>query len=136
VKFSAAVAGRATGVRFHKARQNTGPHAGHLWTTDGQRLATASFGAETASGWQQAQLDTAVDLVPGQVYVVSYHAPAGNYSVDGGFFATETVSGDLRAPSSAEVGGNGVYGYGASGTFPSGTYNAGNYWVDVVFEAD
>jgi Ca2+-binding RTX toxin-like protein len=39
----------------------------------------------------------------------------------------------LSAPSSGEVGGNGIYAYGASLQFPNQTYQAANYWVDLVF---
>ena len=38
----------------------------------------------------------------------------------------------LHAPASSEVGGNGVYKYGASG-FPTDSWNATSYWVDAVF---
>ena len=41
--------GFITGVRFYKSTTNTGTHVGSLWTTDGQRLATATFTDETAS---------------------------------------------------------------------------------------
>ena len=49
------------------------------------------------------------------------------------YFATsETVNGELRALSSPESGGNGVFVEGTSG-FPTVTVNSANYWVDVVF---
>ena len=44
-----------------------------------------------------------------------------------------TVRRCMRRPTGT-VGGNGVYGYGAS-AFPTQTFNATNYWVDVVFDS-
>jgi hypothetical protein len=71
-------------------------------------------------------------VTAGTTYVASYHAPNGNYAFDSNYFATAVVNGPLRALSTSEGGGNGVYSYGAS-AFPANTYNATNYWVDVVF---
>ena len=50
MKFKADYNGTVTGIRFYKAAANTGTHIGSLWTTDGTRLATATFTNETASG--------------------------------------------------------------------------------------
>lgn len=133
VKFRADAAGYATGVRFYKGAGNGGTHRGNLWAADGTNLATLTFAGETEGGWQQASFATAVPIVAGTTYVVSYHAPQGRYAVDGGYFATDRVAAPLTAPSSATAGGNGLYGYG-SGGFPTGSHNAGNYWVDVVFD--
>src|SRR5262249_14190911 len=38
VKFTPAVSGAVTGVRFYKAETNTGTHIGSLWTSTGQLL--------------------------------------------------------------------------------------------------
>ena len=46
VKFRADVAGSITGVRFYKGTGNTGTHVGHLWTSTGTLLATATFTGE------------------------------------------------------------------------------------------
>ena len=53
MKFRSDVDGFVTGIRFYKGSQNTGTHVGSLWTTSGQRLATATFTNETTSGWQE-----------------------------------------------------------------------------------
>jgi len=135
VKFRSQVAGRITGLRFHKGATNTGTHVGHLWTRTGQLLATATFTNETATGWQQVNLATPVDIAANTTYVASYHAPRGNYAVSEDFFAAGAVdSPPLRALRDGEDGGNGVYAYGPSGTFPTGVYRTENYWVDVVFD--
>ena len=56
VKFESAVPGYITGIRFYKGAGNTGTHVGHLWTSTGTLLATATFTNETAAGWQQVDL--------------------------------------------------------------------------------
>ena len=135
VKFRASTAGRVAGVRFYKGATNTGTHIGHLWTRTGTLLATVTFTNETASGWQEARFSAPVDVTPGTTYVVSYHAPRGNYASNLDYFAAAGVdSPPLRALRDGEDGGNGLYGYGPSGTFPNGVYRSENYWVDVVFE--
>ena len=43
VKFRADEDGYITALRFYKQSNNTGTHVGHLWSADGQLLATATF---------------------------------------------------------------------------------------------
>jgi len=132
VKVRADVAGRITGVRFYKGSGNTGTHVGHLWTRDGQLLATATFGPETTTGWQQVSFPTPVTVTAGTTYVVSYYAPNGRYAADAGAFAGRGVdNGPLHALADGLDGPNGVYRYG--GGFPTDTWQSTNYWVDVVF---
>jgi hypothetical protein len=134
VKFQSSVAGSITAIRFYKGTGNTGGHVGHLWTTGGALLGTATFSGETAAGWQQASFPSPIPIQANTTYIASYHAPAGQYAVNGSYFAsTGVASGPLSAPASAAAGGNGVYRYGPAGGFPSDTFNATNYWVDVVF---
>ncbi|HLG11831.1 MAG TPA: DUF4082 domain-containing protein, partial [Dehalococcoidia bacterium] len=132
VQFRSDVSGFITGIRFYKGTANTGTHVGNLWSATGTSLATATFTNETASGWQQVNFASPVAITAGQTYVASYHTDSGNYSVNGGYFASEVFSWPLRALSNAQAGGNGLYKYGPSG-FPSGSFGASNYWVDVVF---
>ncbi len=51
--------GFVTGLRFYKGPGNGGTHVGTLWTTGGSALATATFTAESAMGWQQVALSLA-----------------------------------------------------------------------------
>ncbi|MFN0088927.1 MAG: DUF4082 domain-containing protein [Acidimicrobiales bacterium] len=131
LRFTTAVTGRVRGVRFYKGPGNTGVHVGRLWTDAGGLLASTTFANESGAGWQYAPFSAPVPVAAGQVYVVSYHAPNGNYAVNGGYFTADRTSGPLTAPASQ----NGVFAYGAGG-FPTGTWGGGNYWVDLVFEAD
>ena len=132
-KFYSDVAGYITGVRFYKSTANTGTHVGNLWSSTGTRLATVTFGSETASGWQQASFSTAVQITANTTYIISYHTNVGSYAADANYFATAPVdSPPLHAPTSPVANGNGVFAYGTS-QFPTQTFNASNYWVDVVF---
>jgi len=133
LRFRADQNGTITGVRFYKANTNTGTHVGSLWTNTGTLLATATFAGETASGWQQVTFSAPVAITANTTYVVSYHTNAGNYSVNGGYFASAgTDNPPLHALATGVSGANGIYAYGAGG-FPNQTFNASNYWVDVVF---
>jgi hypothetical protein len=121
----------ATGIRFYKGPQNTGAHVAHLWTADGVLLASATFGGETTSGWQETSFPTPVPLTADTTYIASYHTNT-RYSATSGFFTGNHTRGSLTAPSSAGSGGNGVFTYGPAGSFPNSSFGATNYWVDVV----
>ena len=77
VKFRTDVAGTVKGIRFYKGPGNTGTHIGNLWTATGSQLASATFVAETASGWQQVNFTDPVTISANTNYVASYFAPAG-----------------------------------------------------------
>lgn len=128
VKFKASVSGQITAVRFYKGPENDGTHTAHVFSSDGTKLATATFSNETAQGWHQVTLSKAIDVVAGQTYIAAYHAPTGEYSASLNYFSSALTSGPLTAIS-------GVYKYGGAGSFPTQTYKATNYWVDVVFKA-
>ncbi len=133
VRFMSDVNGTITGLRFYKSAANTGTHTAHLWTNTGQLLATATFTNESASGWQQADFDTPVEISAGTTYVASYFAPNGHFSVDRGYFSTQGISnGPLHASPEGPLGTNGVFRYGSSSAFPTQSYQNSNYWVDVV----
>ncbi len=134
VKFRSDVNGYITGMRFYKSPQNTGTHAGHLWSSTGTLLASVTFSNETASGWQRVDLPAPVAIAANTTYVASYHTGVGYYSADPAYFASSAfVNPPLRALANGQDGPNGVYSYGA-GAFPNQTYNSNNYWVDVVFQ--
>ncbi|WP_244443070.1 DUF4082 domain-containing protein [Bradyrhizobium sp. Ai1a-2] len=132
-KFQSSSAGDITGLRFYKGASNTGTHTANLWSSTGTLLATATFNNETASGWQQVNFAAPVTITAGTTYVASYHTTSGNYSADPNLFDSAVSNGPLTAPSSASIGGNGVYAYGSGSLFPTNTYNATSYGVDVLF---
>jgi hypothetical protein len=133
VKFRSDQAGTITGVRFYKSSQNTGTHVAHLWTASGTLLGTATFGGESASGWQQVSFASPVAIAANTTYVASYTAPNGHYADDaGGFSAAGVDSPPLHALRASATQPNGVW--GDPGTFPANDFADSNYWVDVVFK--
>jgi Domain of unknown function (DUF4082)/Bacterial Ig-like domain/Bacterial Ig domain len=134
VKFRSSVSGYIKGLRFYKGLQNQGTHVGSLWNSSGTKLRSATFTNETASGWQQVTFATPVAVTANTVYVASYHANGGRYSVDQGYFANTGVNNvPLYALRDGESLGNGVYKYGTGSIFPNNTFSSSNYWVDVLF---
>jgi methionine-rich copper-binding protein CopC len=134
VNFESQVAGTITGIRFYKGPSNTGTHIGNLWTGDGTLIESATFTNETASGWQQVNFATPVQIQANVIYVASYHTNTGFYSSDAEYFATTGVAnGPLEALSDSAADGNGVYLNTANSAFPVNSLNATNFWVDVVF---
>jgi hypothetical protein len=136
VKFKSDLVGWISAIRFYKGdTANGGTHVGHLWTVSGTLLATATFTNETASGWQQVNLPTPIQVSPGVTYVASYLDPQGHYAGNNGGFTTSVDLPPLHALSDSAAGGNGVFAYQPTfgpGGFPTSTYKATNYWVDVV----
>ena len=133
VKFRADSDGFISGIRFYKGANNTGTHIGNLWTSNGILLATATFTNEAASGWQQVNFASPVQISANITYIASYHTDVGYYALDNNYFATSGVdNAPLHALADGVDGGNGVYSYGTS-AFPTSSYNASNYWVDVVY---
>ncbi|MGN6326406.1 DUF4082 domain-containing protein [Pseudolysinimonas sp.] len=126
--FSSSAAGSVTAIRFYKGSGNTGTHTGSLWLPDGTRVAQVTFTGETAGGWQTATLATPYVVVPGQTYIVSYHAPNGHYASTSGYFGTTRTSGPLTADAV-----NGRYNYGSTPALPDGSWGATDYGVDVTF---
>ena len=143
VKFKADSFGAVTGVRFYKAAANTGTHIGSLWSTDGTRLAQATFTGESGSGWQTVTFATPVQVTPGTTYIASYYAPNGHYAATANYLYRNPAPGPngggtadappLHAIRNTGTETNGVYTYSASSTFPVNSFGAANYWVDVVF---
>ena len=133
VKFKSDVDATVSAIRFYKASSNTGTHIGNLWTTNGTLLATTTFTDESSSGWQQANFAAPVSITSNTVYVASYHADNGHYSIDLDFFSSGGVDNPpLHALVDGLSGGNGVFDYSATSAYPTNTYRAANYWVDVV----
>jgi hypothetical protein len=135
VKFTSSASGHITGIRFYKGGSNTGTHTGHLWSSTGALLATATFTGESATGWQQVNFATPVAITASTVYVASYFSPTGDFAVDRNYFNTAVSTPPLQAlqNQSGSTGPNAVYNYGSVSGFPTSSYQASNYWVDVVF---
>ncbi|TYL52634.1 N,N-dimethylformamidase beta subunit family domain-containing protein [Agromyces mariniharenae] len=133
VKFRSDVPGQVVGIRYFKTSGNTGAHTGTLWSASGQRLATVTFGAESAAGWQEAAFSAPVTVQPGTTYVASYHTNTGRYALGTSFASAGVDSPPLHALRGGVDGPNGVYAYGAGGVFPANSWESANYLVDVLF---
>ncbi len=125
--------GYITALRFYKGVGNTGTHVGHLWSSSGTLLATATFANETSSGWQQVNLSNAVAINANTTYVASYHTNVGHYADDQNYFGAAFDNSPLHAPANSGSAPNGVYAYASNSAFPNQGWNSSNYWVDVVF---
>ncbi|HYH77529.1 MAG TPA: N,N-dimethylformamidase beta subunit family domain-containing protein, partial [Arthrobacter sp.] len=141
-KFYSDVAGTVSSVRFFKSAKNTGTHIGSVWSAAGQRLASATFTSETATGWQTATLSPPLAITANTHYVVSYFAPAGHYAQDLGYFynnpsptggRNQLDSAPLHFTRSLPGSPNGFYRYGSTSSFPNQVFDAEYYWVDVSF---
>jgi len=132
LRFTSAMSGYVTGLRFYKAPSNTGAHVGNLWSTKGSLLATVTFTNETSSGWQLAYFPSPVAVAANTPYIISYSAPNGHYAADNGVFTNGLSNLPLSALADGANGPNGVYQSG-SGGFPAAGASATNFWVDAVF---
>jgi hypothetical protein len=134
LRFTPTSNGFVTGVRFYKGAGNTGTHVGSLWSTAGQKLASATFSNESGSGWQSVSFSTPVAVSAGTTYVVSYTDPNGHYASQSNAFSSAGVD---AAPLAVDGGFGatpaGVY--GTVGTFPNASFQNSNYFVDVTFTA-
>ena len=127
VRFSSAVNGYITGVRFYKGPNNTGTHVGALWAVGGsQPLAEATFTGETATGWQAVTFDRPVAISKDTQYLASYSTTAGRYSVTVNAFSGT----GLQRPPLHTSSDSGAFTY--AGGYPGSTSSA-SYMVDVVF---
>jgi hypothetical protein len=133
VKFRADSNGYVTGLRFYKASTNVGSHVGHIWSTSGVLLGSATFTSETGSGWQQVNFSTPISVSANTTYIASYFAPSGHYSANTNGFATTGIDNPpLHALANGVNGADGVYLYSSTGGFPTNSYQSTNYWVDVA----
>jgi Domain of unknown function (DUF4082)/Abnormal spindle-like microcephaly-assoc'd, ASPM-SPD-2-Hydin len=134
VKFKADTSGFVTGLRFYKAKTNIGTHVGHIWSSTGVLLGSATFTNETQAGWQQVAFSAPIAVSANTVYVASYFAPAGHYSNNANFFTRKGIdTAPLHALAAGASGVDGVYLYSAKGGFPTNGWQSSNYWVDVVY---
>ena len=132
IRFTPSTNGFVQGVRFYRGSGNDGEHVGTLWSSDGTRLATATFVDKSATGWQSVDFSSAVPVQAGTTYVASYTAPQGRYAVQPEALAVAGVD----EPPLTVAGGFGVTPagvYGDAGRFPQSSYQRAHYFVDVLF---
>ena len=131
VRFTASESGEVTGVRFYKQTWMGGVvHVGHLWSSSGTLLATATFTNETSYGWQQVTFAIPVTIQANTVYVASFSTGGYYFGATTGFFGPNGVTnGPLQAEGTTQ--GDGVY--NNAGSFPDYVDNGVNFWADVAF---
>ena len=129
LKFAVDAPVRLTKIRFYKDAAETGSHVGRIWAADGTELAQASFGSESAVGWQETALATPVLLATGSTYTVSV-------GFNEAFVITQDALGSVVSNGPLRTiadGANGVYNVTA-GARPVDSYRDSNYFIDVVVE--
>ncbi|KFE58924.1 DUF4082 domain-containing protein [Hyalangium minutum] len=133
VRFRSNVPGTITALRFYRGTRNASGYVARLWTSAGTLLAQVPVTDGAIPGWQEVALPSPVAISANTLYVVSYYSSNGQFARDVDGLLNAIVSGNLTAPSSASVGGNGIYVYATGGGFPTASYKNTNYWVDVRF---
>jgi endonuclease/exonuclease/phosphatase family metal-dependent hydrolase len=133
VRFRSNVPGTISALRFYRGTGNANGYVARLWTNSGTLLAQATVTDGRIPGWQEVTLPSPISISAGTTYVVSYYTSNGQFARDVSGLANAVVSGNLTAPGSASVGGNGVYVYATGGGFPASSYKDANYWVDLRF---
>jgi Domain of unknown function (DUF4082) len=128
LKFTASKAGTIAAIRFWKAPSETGTHVGNIWSATGAELANVVFANESASGWQQALLNSPLAIAASTTYVVSVNTNS-YYAETTSALSKSTINGDVA---SIADGKNGVF--GAIGTFPASPTKGTNFFRDVVFQ--
>lgn len=139
MKFQASVGGQITAIRYWKDGQESGTHVGNIWSSTGVLLASATFTNESASGWQQQNLTSPLNINGGTTYVVSVNinshyvatqGPSNCYPCGGSTLGLYFPISNGALVSIADDH-NGVF--GSPGAFPAQTFQFNNYFRDVVF---
>src|SRR5262245_461247 len=137
VRFATSKPVRVTGVRVY--RVDGGPVTGSLWSADGTKLATGTFGPYAGvHGWQDLTFTDPGPVVinPGETYIASYFAPNAIYAFEYFFFTDRGMTvGPLSAVQPAGENPNGLFCYvfQACGSFPPSSYRDTNYWVTPIW---
>lgn len=140
-KFRPSIDGYITGVRFYKMAGMTGTHTGSLWDNMGNRLATATFDSETASGWQQVNFSSPVAVTANTLYTASTYMANGVYAFTTNYYTSPVTNYPLTAPANGTPqaadgfgqSGQGVADLSGTSVYPTSSFNSANYWVDVAF---
>lgn len=140
-KFKSSINGYITGVRFFKMPGMSGVHTGSLWDNMGNRIATATFGSETASGWQEVSFSSPVAVTANTIYTASTFMTNGVYAYTTNYYTSDVVNYPLTAPANGTAGaadglgqsGQGVANLSGTSAYPSNSFSSANYWVDVAF---
>jgi hypothetical protein len=125
IRFSSAIPGKITHLRFYKANGESTGHTGRIWSDTGGMLRSQPFTSESVSGWQEVQLSSSLTITPGVIYRVSYNVNLVGAKVQSAF-GPPIVNWPLSALT-------GTYSTPA-GSFPN-TGSTSNFLADVRFSA-
>lgn len=140
-KFRSSLSGYIVGVRFFKMAGMTGTHTGSLWDNMGNRIATATFQSETASGWQQVNFSSPVAITADTLYTASTFMANGVYAYTTNYYTSPVTNSPITAPANGTPqaadglgqSGQGVAELSGVSLYPTNSFNSANYWVDVSF---
>lgn len=107
---------------------------GHVWSTAGVLLGTATMDTDLTPGWTTWNLAAPVEVTSGQRVVVSY-ATGGNYGALANALTADVPSADTNVTAMATasaIHGNGVFAL-VPGTFPNSSSGGTFYGVDFVY---
>jgi hypothetical protein len=125
-RFTSAVSGNITGIRFYRAATAPTSAIGLLFTDDGTELQRVTFGSLT-TGWNTATFATPISITAGLYYRAEYFS-SGPYVATSGQFTTSVTNGHLTAT-------GGYFGYDTTPIFATGQSGGGGYFADVMFVA-
>ncbi|HEX6416047.1 MAG TPA: DUF4082 domain-containing protein, partial [Candidatus Saccharimonadales bacterium] len=137
-KFRSSIDGYISGIRFFKTSNMGGTHVASLWNNMGQRITQATFGTETATGWQEVNF-APVQITANTIYTASVFMANGQYNASGNGFGSDITNENLTAPRNGTAydalgnGSQGVFNASGSSLYPTSSFNATNYWIDVSF---
>ncbi len=122
----------------------SGTHTGSLWDSSGNRIATATFGTETSSGWQEVSFSSPVAVTANTLYTASTFMANGVYAYTQNYFNSPVTNFPLTAPANntpqaadaADQRGQGVANLSGTSVYPTNSFNSANYWIDVAFAAE
>jgi hypothetical protein len=138
MRFKVSQPGYISGARFYKVAGMAGVHTASIWSSLGNRLATATFSSESAAGWQEISF-APIAVTTGPAYTVSVFMADGNYAASSNYFNVPIVNEPLSAPQDGQAwdglghSNQGVYDASGVSAYPNGSFNATNYWVDTVY---
>lgn len=135
VKFSVTDAGSITHGRFWKNAGDGDTHIFGVWDDANTLVDTFTFDSETASGWQEIEIDP-IHMDAGEEFTIAVLHPVGYYTKTFHYFDADY---DVDVFHVEGGGMNGLYGYtSTSGEIvrPTNVYQNTNYFVSVRFLVD
>jgi Domain of unknown function (DUF4082)/K319L-like, PKD domain len=133
--FNSKLDGVITYFRIYKGiAADTTTYTFGIWLANGIQIYTQRYKISGAVGWKRVQLTFPFPITANTSLVAGVFLPRGDYGSRLNVYSSDRVRGNLVAPASSKVGGNGRYVYGSALAFPGSTYQAGSYYLDVVFQ--